>query len=248
MEKWDKIKKWFYTHAGCVIAVMLIFLGWYIAFTCVGRAADIASWTSIILAVVVIIFMIIQHAIFDAKMEKIEDRLITDMPRIIEREHGRLKDEILRFGMNGIPGQAKAEGEPGKTDQVSFNKLEQMISEDLLCLYCFVKSQEVKKPFLAWLLFEQIDVALGWGRERRVFFLGGMFAIADVLMHLLPAKSISHSGTQIGETQFQLLQQIPNITTEAIKAEMGSRVTTDRAVDLLRRGVPVVDNYFAAVV
>jgi hypothetical protein len=248
LKTFAKAEKWLYTHAGCIIALMLIFLGWYIAFTCAGKASEIASWTSILLATVVVVFMIIQHALFDAKIEKIESRITSYIPQKIEEQHRLTRDAIGRNIVVKSGGLARREQQIVTHQNVRFDISELRLIE-LLCVYCLAKSYKEKKRFIGWNVMERIYKGPQWTREHMLFGLGSLFGMVNILQCILPKESITDCGTVIGEVEFEsrrFAEGLADAIRTQVTARLGRLDPKSSEAALLNNGLSAIDDYFSA--
>lgn len=205
----DKLTDKLGRHLWCVIGLIGLLMFWIVVFSVSGKGADIASWVSILFAIIVVTYMLIQgHEMRN---------LIEKGHRIIETRTGEWTQELnraLSLGAAGSTSQVGDEEQAAGTPQLPLNTAT-CLWLPLLVFYAVVKAYQSGRPIrsarIAKIFFEvrhEEDYVLTMTEEHLVvgiilglssFLQPGSIELMrrEVNIKKLPPPFVSHLPTAI---------------------------------------------------
>lgn len=227
----DKLRK----HVWCIVAFAAMLIFWIIVFSVSEKGADIASWVSILFAIIVIMYMLIQgHEMRN---------LIEQGHRIMEAGTGKLerKFDLLGFGGPAPPTESIDPEELKMAPQLQLNTMT-CFWFPLLVLYAIVKAYEAGRPLhipkLATIIFERSAKDRVRGQEIAVF--GAIITLSCFLKPESISELLNLEEVRVNQLPASLVAYVP----PAVQKRIEDLTTRDR--NRLRASKEAVDQWFTA--
>lgn len=252
MEPFDKLTVKMKSHVWCIIFFSALMIFWITAFSVSGKGDNIASWLSILFAVVVIVYMLIQgHGMRNLVEEGhrlMAEKVGTTAEKVAERVDSMNKTASALLSRLEEPATKISNVESLESDKLRFNASNAK-SHTLLTLYAAVQSSKFGKPILIDNLTNIINEAQKQGRLDNptvaLFFTFGLRGILLGLECFLEPHSIIPGR----RTWSYEVKNLPPEFEEHISKELTRRATeppvTPEYTDYIESAKRNIDAYFA---
>lgn len=251
-EELKKLTETLRRHVWCIIILALLFVFWLTAFFYAGKGNDIASWLSIILAILVIVYMFYQNARSEQNTSEMRG-LIHRGQQIIEEKAGVMTDEARVMRETGLAliekFQPEVGGESEPFEGPSFQFDVSSVGKGLLLvLYCIAKSCERQKRIyfkeIMPLIFEEDELD---STENAVDSTIA-YSVTSVLSCLFEPESIIFHD--VSEREFPQIEvknlpaNFAKYVSDEIKKRIKNPSTKPENKSFYQDAVQAVDDYF----
>lgn len=239
----EKLTSRLQKHVWCAIFFMGLLIFWLAAFIYDGKGSDWASWLSILLAVIVVVYMFLQTHRSEQNLSEMR-HLISEGQQLMTEKAGVLAEKAVSIegsmalihSLVQSPTQDIAPQEPLKKTKFELN-ISGMSNYALLVMYSLVKAQNQKKPLPVRLL---AFIERSERQHERIFDIayGVAFGIARGFQCFLEAV-IWSEGWELK------VKTLP----AGVESHISSHITTQRESSLsaeayFERNIKQIDAYF----